>query len=328
VLALTGDGKLHSLWVSNGHEPSPPLPFLPPNANASGLIAYGNTAYVATSDNCGGVDNGVWALDLHTKEVTHWKTAAIAGTAGPAVGPDGSLFVTGGRELTSLAPRDLKPIAKYTTDGAGFTSSPILFDYKGKDLVAAATDDGRLHLLSAGLQGGPLDRTASFSARDYATGALTTWQDAANTRWILAPAGGAQAAQAGFKASNGEVKNGAIVAWRIAEKDGGSLKLEPGWMSRDMLSPLPPIVVNGVIFALASGEYRSNDPQLPVFDRPLKSKAAVLYALDPFTGKELWSSGRTISNFTHNGGLAAGGGRVYVSTYDSTQYAFGIPMEH
>src|SRR6185295_4233229 len=88
VLALTGDGKLHSLWVSNGNEPNPAVPFLPPNANASGLIAYGNTAYASTSNGCGGVDNGVWALDLSTKKVSHWKTAAIAGAAGPAVRPD------------------------------------------------------------------------------------------------------------------------------------------------------------------------------------------------------------------------------------------------
>jgi hypothetical protein len=28
------------------------------------------------------------------------------------------------------------------------------------------------------------------------------------------------------------------------------------------------------------------------------------------------------------GGLAAGGGRVYVGGHDGTQYAFGFPMEH
>ena len=325
VLALTGDGRLHSLWVSNGNEPNPSVPFIPANAYATGLIEYGGTAYAATSHGCGGADNGVWALDLKTNKVTNWKTAAVAGTAGPAVRPDGSLFVSGGRELTALAQHTLEPIAKYDTGGAVFTSSPLIFEFKGKDLVAAATNDGRLHLLSAELKGA-LDKSPPFSAPDFATGALASWQDPAGTRWIMAPAGGNAALQAGFHASNGAVTNGAIVAFRVAEKEGGA-KLEPGWVSRDMISPLAPIVVNGVVFALASGEYRG-EPQLGVADRALRSKSAVLYALDPFTGKELWNSGRSISGFVHSGGLAAGGGRVYVSTYDSTQFAFGFPMEH
>ena len=101
MLVLTSDGKLHSLYVSNGAEPDPPVQFVPPNAHAHGLIAYDNTAYVATANGCGGVDNGVWALDLATKKVTRWKSTGggVAGTAGPAVGPDGTLYAAGGGEL-------------------------------------------------------------------------------------------------------------------------------------------------------------------------------------------------------------------------------------
>ena len=53
----------------------------------------------------------------------------------------------------------------------------------------------------------------------------------------------------------------------------------------------------------------------------------MLYALDGATGKELWSSGKTITSFAR-AGLAAGGGQVYLVTYDNTLYAFGIPLEH
>ena len=53
----------------------------------------------------------------------------------------------------------------------------------------------------------------------------------------------------------------------------------------------------------------------------------MLYALDPSTGKELWSSGKTIPSFARSG-LAASAGQVYVVTFDNTLYAFGIPMEH
>jgi hypothetical protein len=51
VYLVGGDGMLHSLYISNGMEPEPPLPFLPPNANAQGLIVLDRVAYAATG-NC------------------------------------------------------------------------------------------------------------------------------------------------------------------------------------------------------------------------------------------------------------------------------------
>ena len=54
---------------------------------------------------------------------------------------------------------------------------------------------------------------------------------------------------------------------------------------------------------------------------------AVLYALDPTTGKELWNSGQQISTFVKKGGLAAGGSKIYISAQDGTQYTFGFPIE-
>ena len=53
----------------------------------------------------------------------------------------------------------------------------------------------------------------------------------------------------------------------------------------------------------------------------------MLYALDGATGKQLWSSGKKITSFAR-GGLSAGGGQVYLVTYDNQLYTFGIPMEH
>jgi outer membrane protein assembly factor BamB len=77
-------------------------------------------------------------------------------------------------------------------------------------------------------------------------------------------------------------------------------------------SPLGPIVVNGVVFAVASGN---------------RSTRAVLYALDGGTGRELWTSRAAITSFAQ-GGLVAGAGQVYLVTHDNALYAFGIPMEH
>jgi hypothetical protein len=158
----------------------------------------------------------------------------------------------------------------------------------------------------------PLDRSAPYSTAAFGVRSLTSWQDLAGTRWVLSPAGGDAAPSAGFAAANGQVKNGAVVAWKVVEK-GGRPAFEPGWVSRDLISPLPPVVVNGVVFALSSGS-----PSTP----------AVLYALDGLTGKELWNSGGVITSFVNGGGLAAGGSRVYVAARDGTQYAFGFPIEH
>jgi len=329
VNAITAEGKFHSMYVSNGDEPNPPVDFLPANANARGLIVFDKTAYVATVNGCGGAENGVWALNLESKKVTSWKSGSdVAGSAGFAVGPDGTLYVanTNG-ELVALEPGTLSVKGSYKA-GKAFTATPVVFDYKDKDLIAVATGDGKIQLLdSAGLGGQPLATTQAFSSADFATGSLASWQDAADTRWVLAPAGGSAAAGAGFAAGNGDVKNGAIVAFKVVEQNG-VLTLQPGWVSRDMISPLPPAIVNGVVFALASGEFRSGDARLTAAQRAQRSSKAVLYALDAATGKEFWNSGSAITSFVHSGGLAAGGGRVYVGGHDGTQYAFSFPMEH
>ena len=86
---LASDGMMHAMYVSNGEEPEPAVKFLAPNANAQGLIVVDNVAYVTTSGGCGGVADGVWALDLESKQVTSWA-GKVAGTTGPALGPDGT----------------------------------------------------------------------------------------------------------------------------------------------------------------------------------------------------------------------------------------------
>lgn len=329
VLALTGDGKLHSLYVSNGEEPNQPVQFLPPNANAQGLISYENTVYAATTNGCGGVEDGVWALDLATKKVSQWKSpGGVAGTAGPAVGPDGTLYVAAGGELTALAARTLEPRAGYKMTDAAFASSPVIFEFRGKDLIVVAGSDGRLHLFdAAALPKGALDKTAPFSNPGYAFGSLASWQDEAGDRWVLASAAGTLANSAGLKTSNGELKNGTVAAWKVVDK-GGVPSLQAGWTSRDLISPHPPAVVNGVVFVLSSGEFRADDPKLSAAQRAQRSTNAVLYALDGSTGKDLWNSGKTITSFVHSGGLSAGGSRVFVATYEGTQYAFSFPVEH
>ncbi|MBI1760895.1 MAG: hypothetical protein HYR56_05595, partial [Acidobacteria bacterium] len=330
VNALASDGMLHSLHLSNGAEAAPPARFLPPNANANGLIVVDQTAYVVTTGACGGVANGVWALNQETRQVTSWK-GNVTGAVGAAFAGNSTLYVaTGGggdaaNSLVALEPASLKVKSSFSAGNQEFSSSPVVFEHKGKTLVAAATTNGSIHILdAANLSGGPLASSAAAAkANDFAPGALTSWQDASGTRWFLAPVTSAQAAAAGFKADNGALTKGAIAAWKVVE-EGGALKLQPGWVSRDLMAPLTPTIINGVVFATASGEARGKDAKLTA----ARSQGAVLYALDAATGKELWNSGKTVLSFAHGNALSGGVGQLYLTTNDGTIYAFGFPMEH
>jgi outer membrane protein assembly factor BamB len=331
VYALSSDGMFHSMHLSNGADFEPPVKFLPPNANANGLIVVDNIAYVGAEGECGGVENGVWALDLVSKQVTTWK-GNVAGSAGPAFGGDGTVYVTTGsggeapNSLVALDPKTLKAQGSYSAGAQEFSSTPVIFDYKGRTLIAATTKDGRAHLLDGKNLGAALFTTTATS-KDFAPGALASWQDAGGTRWILAPALGSQAADLGFKATNGAVTKGAVVAWKVVEQDG-SLTLQPGWASRDLVSPLTPTIINGVVFATSGGEFRTSDSRVTATQRALRSSRAVLYALDGTTGKELWNSGTTITSFARGGALSGGVGQIYLTTHDGVIYAFGFPMEH
>jgi outer membrane protein assembly factor BamB len=93
--------------------------------------------------------------------------------------------------------------------------------------------------------------------------------------------------------------------------------------------PEPPVVMNGVVLAISSGEYaRQIAPDGHVLksqERIEKSTHATLYGFDAATGKELYSSGDAIGSFTHMGALAVSAGRVFLTAHDGTVYAFGFP---
>ena len=333
IYALAPDGFLHALYVSNGETDKAPARFLRPNANAQGLIVVNDIAYVATTNGCAGVPDGIWALDLESKKVTHWNAdGGVAGFAGPVFGPGGTLYVATAGEassLVSLDPTTLEPTGRYTPGGAGLTSSPVVMDYQESDLLAVADDNGRIHLLQGASMGGgnPVYRSPVYSDADRTPSALSTWRDEDGVAWVLAPSNGPAASNVHFPVTNGKVSKGAITAWRVVDKDGAAA-LEPGWVSRDMVSPLAPTIVNGVVFAVSSGEFRSDDSAVGAAERVRRSSAAVLYALDGATGKVLWESGDSIASFAHGMPLSAGGGYVYLVTHDGTLHSFGFPMEH
>jgi outer membrane protein assembly factor BamB len=333
---MGSDGLLRTLRVTDGWQMEPPVVFLPPNARPSSLIYVDGFVFTSTSNACGNAPNAVWGIDLISpgKTVAKWETggARIAGAAGPAIGTSGIVYAATGSQppdprpwrsadapparfpdsVVALDRTTLELKDAFSANGADFATSPLVFRHKGKDYVAAAARDGRLFLLDGAALGGPDRRTPLFATAPVAGPApgpgLATWQDADGTRWLLAPVGGR------------------VSAFKVVER-AGTPALEAGWQSRELAAPLAPVVINGLVFAVASGEYRGTDPNLTAAERARRSTPAVLYVLDAMTGRELWSSGTTITSFAR-AGLAGGGGQVYLVTHDNTLYAFGIPLEH
>ena len=108
----------------------------------------------------------------------------------------------------------------------------------------------------------------------------------------------------------------AVVAFKI---DGGDKpSLTPAWTSRPLAAPAAPLVVNNVVFAVSSGK-----PATPSG----AGSAAVLYALNAMTGKELWNSGTTLKSYMPGRALWTSNSQVYVGGNDGAVYAFGFPLD-
>lgn len=344
VYAISSGGMAHTINPQIGVDVVPPIKFLSPGANVVGTAFVDGVLYAATSGNCAGTANGVWALDLsndaHT--VTNWDAqgASIAGTYGLTFSGEGTIYAATGaggstyaNALVSLDPQTLKPKGWFTA-AQPFTTSPLAFEHKGKWIVAAANADGRVYLLDGASPGGSDHATALFKTDPFtnsagasgAAGALATWLDDDNTRWLFATTGGNVLGATRFPLNYGNVKNGSVIAFKMVDHNG-ALSLEPAWVSQDIAAPAPPLVINGVLFALSSGEFNAPDPKLPAAERVKQSKPAVLYALDATNGKELWNSGTAMTSFTHGVGPVGGDGTVLVATYDGTLYAFSHPVD-
>ncbi len=319
-LAVGSDGGLHVLNTATGEDRVPAIPFLPAGANVSSLNISDDTVYAATSDNCGGAANAVYAADLSsdTPKVASFATngAGPSGALGTAIGKDGTVYaqISSGHgdlageynnTVVALSSKTLT-VKDYFTPASKQNSSvdnatPMVFDWKGKELLLAAAGDGSLYLLDTASLGGAdhhqaLSKTSPVGNRF--PGGFASWEDTAtSTRWV-------------FTSIEKSAAHGGIVAFTVEERDGHPA-LVPAWTSRDIAAPSPAVIANGIVFALATGDGKKNSH-------------AVLYALDGATGKELYSSQNIVRSFSQNGGLAIANRRIYFTTHDNAVYCFGF----
>ena len=362
LYVLASDGFLHIVNLTTGDESDPAIQILPlPYGKPYGLNLIGNMIYTVTGQGCGGVPNALYALNLESRKLTVSTPpqGGIWGTAGTAVGSDGTIYfesgdgpydASTGKLATSVQAytfaNDQLTLKDYYTPSnhawltrrdLDMNDSPVVFPYKGRDVVVASGKEGRYFLLDSKSLGGadhmsPLFRTALLSNKNVnfqtegTWGSLASWESKDSTRWVLGPTGGDAAVK--FPKSYGPTPHGGIIALKLKEKNGKP-ELVPTWLSRDMITAEPPVIANGVVFVLAAGEFtgQANDAVGGLFtaaDRIQRSVPATLYALDAVTGKELYSSGEQVTSFLHQAGLSVAGDKVFFGTFDGTIYCFGL----
>lgn len=362
LYVMTTDGYLHLIDPSTGDEKDPPVQMLPGvYGKPYGLNLVGGVVYTITGQGCGGVPNVLYAYNTVTKKVTLSSPpqGGLWGTAGPAIGTDGTIYFESGdhpydakagllstsfQSYTfsddTLKLKDYFTPSNYewlTKRDLDMNTTPVVFPYKGRDVLVGGGKEGRFYLLDSKSIGGADHQTPLFRSELIANanvnfqtegtwGSFAAWKGKDGTQWVLAPNGGPTTVK--FPINYGETPNGGVIAFKV-EEQGGKTVLANVWQSRDMMTAEPPVVANGLVFVLAGGEFtgQTNEIEGGLYSaeqRIERSIPAKLYVLDGQTGKELFSSGNQIASFLHQAGLSVAGGRIMFGTFDGTVYCFGI----
>ncbi len=314
--------------------------------------------------------NAADVSDLAHPVVTHFFTsgarpAAPWGRGGAVRAPGGVVLETSnGRydpaagdfseSILKIAPRAARLMDSFTPtnwmdnlmhDMSG-SASPVVFNFAGKTLIAASQKEAVLRILDAGNLGGANHMTPLWQSpklgNDEKTGtdpgrgvwgAIATYETGAR-RYLYLPVLGHPSKDAPvFPRTNGAIPNGSIMAFQVID-DAGKISAVPAWTSADMIMPDPPVVANGVVYALSTGGQamqnmaHPGEKRLP-YDissvlRSTPVNAMVLYAYDAESGKQLWSSGKTLTDWVHFSEPVVALGKVYVVTHDAHVVAFGL----
>ncbi len=352
IYVLTGDGILRQVNQADGEDLNPPVPFLHSGAMAEALTISEDTVFTATQSGCG-EDAAVWSIDTSetAPQPKSFKLGAdIAGMAGLAMGSDGKVFVQTrdgsfdpnagkfGGSLVALNPdltlsdyfvmpaSESKPAHASQLNQTG----PLLFTYKGQEMVVAANQDGRLYLLKSSGIGS--DDHHHYLSRSMVIpqltgnsahgiwGGLSSFEDTDGSRYVLAPVWGPLSEELRKAIPGADAPNGSIVAFKLSA-DADAPTLTPAWVSHDLESPVPPIVAKGAVFALANGTYSADKM------RSGKGSHAVLYVLDAATGQEMFSTKDQVKSAGSLTGLTVVNGRAYFTTVDNTVHVFGKYLE-
>jgi outer membrane protein assembly factor BamB len=308
--------------------------------------------------------------DLAKPVVTHFFTsgarpAAPWGRGGVVRAPGGVVLETSdGRydpasgdfseSVLKLSPRAARLMDSFTPsnwmdnlqhDMSG-SSNPVTFNFAGKTLIAVSQKEAVLRILDANNLGGPNHMTPLWQSpklgNDEKTGTdpsrgvwggITT-AEVNGRRLLFVPLYGHPSKDAPtFPVTNGPREDGSIMAFEV-KNDAGKISAVPLWTSTNMVMPDPPVVANGVVYALSTGGQamqngaKPGDPRMP-YDvsavlRSTPVSSMVLYAYDAESGKQLWSSGKTLTDWVHFSEPVVAQGKIFVVTHDAHVVAFGL----
>jgi outer membrane protein assembly factor BamB len=314
--------------------------------------------------------NAVDVGDLANPQVVHFfvsgaRPAAPWGRGGAARAPGGVVLETSdGRydpaagdfseSILKIAPKAARLMDSFTPtnwmdnlmhDMSG-SATPVVFNFAGKTLVAASQKESVLRILDASNLGGPNHMTPLWQSpklgNDEKTGtdpsrgvwgAIATYETDGK-RYLYLPLYGHPSKDSPvFPITNGDTPDGRIMAFQVTE-DAGKISAAPVWTSTNMIMPDPPVVANGVVYALSTGGQAMQNMAHPGEKRMTYDVSAVLrstpvsnmvlYAYDAQTGKQLWSSGKSLTDWVHFSEPVVALGKLFVVTHDAHVVAFGL----
>jgi outer membrane protein assembly factor BamB len=317
----------------------------------------------------GGRPGGPWGRGGVVRGPKGIYTQTADGVADPASG-------VYGETVMALATKELRIVDSFTPSNWKYLNSrdldlgaagPVVFPFKNRTLVASAAKEGVVYLLDANALGGglqehstPLYQSARLGNDEVLLGgrgvwgAMATYQNPQGERFLYVPMWGPPSKDGPqFKYRYENAPHGSIMGFRILP-EGDKPSMIPEWISRDMQVPDPPVVANGVVYAIQTGEQTIQNPTrgdvtglaspaAPAAGRgPTNAGAAaaaaaqsakfratpvsnlVLYAFDAETGKQLYSSEKLITNWVHFSEPVVAKGKVFVVSWDAHVYAFGL----
>lgn len=392
----TSDGKLRGLSLSTGDERVAPADFVIPFARNWSLNLIDDVIYSPTARGCGGAIANISAMDVSDPAHLHLsrlytsggRPAGAWGRGGVVRGPKGIIIQTAdglydpaagiyGETVMALAPKELRIVDSFTPSNWKYLNSrdldfgsagPVIFPFQGRTLVASIAKEAVLYLLDANALGGsdhstPLYQSARLGNDEEMLGGRGVWgsiataADPQGRRFLYVPMWGPPSKSAPlFRFSYGGAPNGSVMAFQVSG-EGEKLSLIPTWISGDMHVPDPPVVANGVVYAVQTGENTvqnprpggdvRNDPdagggrrggpggrggatataasaQAAAKFRATPVTNLVLYAFDAQTGKQLYCSEKIIPGWVHYSEPVVAAGKVFVVTWDAHVYAFGL----
>jgi len=299
IYLVTSDGKLRGLSVSAGDERMAPADFVTPFARNWSLNLIDDVIYSPTARGCGGAMANISAMDISDPAhprlsrlyTSGGRPAGAWGRGGVVKIPKGIAMQTAdgpydpaagtyGETVLALAPKELRIIDSFTPSNWKSlnakdldlgSAGPVVFPFQGRTLVASIAKEAVMYLLDANVLGGndhstPLYQSARLGNDEEMLGGRGIWgsiataADPQGRRFLYIPMWGPPSKTAGaFKFSYGDASNGSVMAFEVTG-EASKVSLTPTWMSRDMHVPDPPVIANGVVYAVQTGENTVQNP--------------------------------------------------------------------